>query len=82
MEYMTIWSIGYRVRAALTVTIVAESEKAIQFQVADNPKIKLWFPRKALNEVNGALDRHFELARWFTFNDFTRNVFDRYASHY
>jgi len=82
MEYVSIWSIGYRVKAALRVTLVAETEKAMQFQVADNPKIKLWFPRKAVLQVNGAAGQHYELARWFTFNDFTRNVFDRYASHY
>lgn len=79
MEYVSLWSVGYRVKAALTVVMVAETDKAIQFEVADNPKIKLWFPRKALTVFE---NNQWKIAPWFTFNDFTRGVFDRYASHY
>jgi hypothetical protein len=79
MSYVSLWSVGYRVKAALTVTIVATTDKAVQFEVADNPKIKLWFPAKAVTEVS---EGQFKIAHWFSFNEFTRNVFDRYASHY
>lgn len=79
MSYVSLWSVGSRVRAALTVTIVAQTDKAIQFEVADNPKIKLWFPLKAVRLVG---EDQYQLAHWFSFNDFARNVFDRYANHY
>jgi hypothetical protein len=58
MSYVSLWSVGYRVKAALTVTIVATTDKAVQFE------------------------GQFKIAHWFSFNEFTRNVFNRYASHY
>ena len=81
--YQTIWTEGNRVRAALMVTYVGESDKAVQYQVADNPKMKLWFPKKAL-KVLGSIGDHsqMKLAPWFTMNEFTKNAFDRYANHY
>lgn len=79
MEYRTIWTNGYRVRAALFVAIVNETDKALQVQVVDNPKVNLWFPRKALTSVD---ESQLQLARWFTMNQFTKNIFDRYANHY
>lgn len=79
MEYMTIWKEGYSVRAALMVSKVAESDKAVQMEVTDNPKMKLWFPKKALTVAG---EGQLKLAPWFTLNDFTRNAFDRYANHY
>ena len=71
--------VGYRVKAALCVVVVAETDKAIQFEVADNTKIKLWFPRKALTVME---NNQWKIAHWFTFNTFVRGVFDRYANHY
>ena len=79
MEYVSLWSVGSRVSAALTVVVVAQTDKAIQFEVADNTKIKLWFPRKALTVME---NNQWKIAHWFSFNEFTRGVFNRYASHY
>lgn len=79
MEYVSLWSVGSRVSAALTVVVVAQTDKAIQFEVADNTKIKLWFPRKALMAYD---NNQWKIAPWFTFNTFVRGVFDRYANHY
>ena len=81
MEYVSLWSIGYRVRAALCVTVVAQTDKAIQFEVVDNPKIKLWFPLKALTK-DAVGENSYKIAHWFSFNDFVRSVFNRYANHY
>lgn len=81
MEYVSLWSIGYRVKAALCVTVVAQTDKAIQFEVVDNPKIKLWFPLKALTK-DAVGENSYKIAHWFSFNVFVRNVFNRYASHY
>lgn len=79
MEYVSLWSVGYRVKAALCVVVVAQTDKAIQFEVADNTKIKLWFPRKALTVME---NNQWKIAHWFSFNEFTRGVFNRYANHY
>lgn len=79
MSYVSLWSVGYRVKAALCVKIVATTDKAIQFEVADNPKIKLWFPLKAISMPG---EEQYKIAHWFSFNEFTRGVFNRYASHY
>jgi|APGre2960657404_1045060.scaffolds.fasta_scaffold41861_5 hypothetical protein len=80
MSYVSLWSVGSRVRAALTVTLVAETENALQFEVADNTKMKLWFPRKAISVYGG--EGQYKIAHWFSFNAFQRSAFDRYASHY
>lgn len=80
-DTFVIWVSGYRVNAALVVREIGSSDKAIQFEVANNPKIKLWFPRKALT-ADKNIQNVLNLARWFSFNDFLRSVFDRYADHY
>ena len=77
--YSSLWIQGSSFRAALFVKIVGGSDKAMQFEVVDNPKLKFWIPSKACtDEGNG----QYSLAFWFKKTDFLSNVFSRYASYY
>jgi hypothetical protein len=81
MTVYCLWSSGYSVSSSLAVSIVKESDKAIQFQVLDNEKCLFWLPKKAVKfdtKTEGVIN----LASWFAKDSFLASMFNRYGNHY
>lgn len=80
---MTLWKHNWNFTSvALYVNIKKETEKAIQFEAADNPKYTFWLPKKAVKfeEVEGSPMA--TIARWCTPGEWYFKAADRYANHY
>jgi hypothetical protein len=79
-----IWKNGNGVRAALCVSKVDETAKAIKFKVLHIDKEYTFFvPKSALKEdTDAGVENMLTLANWFKPEEFIRFLFDRYASHY
>lgn len=80
-NYFTLWLSGMSVNSALSVRLVNETEKAMQFELLDNEKVTLWFPKAALKPEQSNPEL-LNIARWFNFNEFSNSVWKRYASYY
>lgn len=53
----------------LSLEIIKETEKALQFASTINPKQTLWMPKKALSE-DKEVPGIFNLASWFRFDEY------------
>ena len=81
-QYFTLWKTGYNVSHALTVELVAETEKAYKFKEIESGRDYTFFmPKKAckFDKNNASI---IALAGWFTVEGFLSFLFQRYASHY
>jgi len=80
---LTLWKHNWNfTSAALYVNIKKETEKAIQFEAADNPKYTFWLPKKAVKfeEIEGSPMA--TIARWCTPGEWYFKAADRYANYY
>jgi hypothetical protein len=75
---MTLWLMKRRTFAVLEVEVVDDTEKAVKFQVKRNPKCFIYLPKKAIKTMNREYEQY-EIAHWFTGNDFFYNMFDKYG---
>lgn len=71
---------NYSHSSVLDVELVEETDRAIKFVLLDNKKLTVWLPKKALKFDKQ--NRFFNLAHWFTFNDYQRSIWNRYADYY
>ena len=71
---------AYTFTSILHVELVEETERALKFVLLDNKKLTMWLPKKAVK-----LDKEnqfFNLARWFSFNEYQSDIWSRYANCY
>lgn len=82
---ITLWKHNWNFTStALHCNIKKETEKAIQFEVAENPKYTFWIPKKALkieidekNDYTSAI-----IAKWCELGEWYHKAANRYANYY
>ena len=81
---ITLWKHNWNFTStALHVNIKKETEKAVQFEVFDNPKYTFWIPKKALKlETDGNDYTVATIAKWCKLGEWYYKAADRYANHY
>lgn len=75
---MTLWLMKKRTMCVLNVTVADVTEKAVKFQIDRNPKCFIYLPKKAVKIMNEEYEQY-EVAHWFTGNEFFYNMFDHYG---
>ena len=75
---MTLWLIKNRTHGVLNVTVADVTEKAVKFQIDRNPKCFIYLPKKAIKTMSEEYEQY-EVAHWFTGNEFFYNMFDNYG---
>lgn len=82
-EMITLWRDNQNwTSSALLVRVKKETEKAIQFEAADNPKYTFWFPKKAVKFEETEGSPMATIARWCTPGEWYYKAADRYANYY